>query len=126
MTQTPGWTDVKMHLRRCFYSDYGGGMGRREKTKTLTPYHYGDALEDPWRTRILLRAWALQRARQRGWAAARDGRQREAARQADDLCRDIRESSPDGLSDPLLGHRDAHALLKKWIPREVETLLTAA
>ena len=98
-------------------------MGRREKSKTLTPYHYGDALDDPWRTKILLRAWALHRARQRGWAAAREGRQREAARQADGICEDIRRSPLGAPAEPLLGSRAAHQLLKKWVPREVAALV---
>ena len=123
MTQTPGYIDVKMHLKGNFYKDYGGGMGRRAGSRTLTPYHYGDSLEDPWRTKILLRAWALNRARERGWVREREGRMREAQRQADAICEDIRRGHDGPPKKPLLGCDAAHVLFLKWIPREVAALL---
>jgi hypothetical protein len=39
------------------------GMGISALSKTLTPWHYGDTMDDPWRTLIVLKAWALWRAR---------------------------------------------------------------
>ena len=124
MTQTPGYTDVKMHMRVCFYNNSSTGMGRRSRTKTLTPWHYGDALEDPWRTKLLLRAWALSRARERGWCRAREGRQREARQQSQAICADITRGHDGSPRAPLLGNPAAHRLLETWIPTEVESLLS--
>ena len=124
MTQTPGYTDLKMHMRGCFFNDSSTGMGRRSGTRTLTPWHYGDALEDPWRTKLLLRAWALSRARERGWRRAREGREREARQQSETICADIRRAHDGSPRTPLLGSPAAHGLFVKWIPREVESLLS--
>ena len=123
MTQTPGYTDLKMNLRGSFHKDYDGGMGKRSPGKALTPAHYGDSLEDPWRTQILLRAWALRRARERGWVREREGREREAQQQAAAICHDIRRRHDGPPKKPFLGSHPAHVLFQKWIPREVADLL---
>ena len=114
-----------MHMRGNFYSDFGGGMGRRTGTKTLTPYHYDDSLEDPWRTKLLLRAWALNRTRERGWCRAREGREREARQQSESICLELRRGHLGTPRKPLLDSAAAHLLFVKWIPEEVASLVAA-
>ncbi len=71
-------------------------------------------MEQPTRTLLLLRSWALWRARLCGWAKERPGRQREADKQARQLTDDVVEASRRG--EPLLGSEDALVLFRKWAP----------
>ena len=127
-TQTPGWIDVKMwmknHLRREV-----SGMGSVMMSRTLRPHHFGDELAAPQRTIVLLRAWAIWRAKWRGWARQEDSRQRELQRMLADLERDIRLYSAAGtgaLVSPLLDSVAAEQKLKEWVPQLVHTLTATA
>jgi hypothetical protein len=53
ITKTPGWIDVKARLKELFRNALEG-MGRSAMSKTLTPHHYGDVWEDPWRSLLPL------------------------------------------------------------------------
>ena len=50
------------------------GMGKSHMSKQVTPRDYGEARNNPARPLLLLRAWALWRARKDGWADARSCR----------------------------------------------------
>ena len=117
ITQTPGLSDVKIWMKMQF-RDSVNGMGSSGMSKTLTPRHYGDSLDDPWRSLLLLKAWAIWRARQQGWAQARECRLREVASQARRLACSLRTAHAErGLPlNPLLGNLPADALLRKWVP----------
>ena len=69
MTETPGFTDIKMHMKPPFRTEEQ--MGRFQMSKALSPHHYGEAVANPVKTRLLLKAWAIFRARVNGWAEAR-------------------------------------------------------
>jgi hypothetical protein len=78
MTQTPGFADIKMHMKTPFRTPEQ--MGRFQMSKALSPHHYGETLANPVKTRLLLQAWAIYRARLKaGWAEARPGRGRHVA-----------------------------------------------
>jgi hypothetical protein len=89
VTKTPGFLDVKCHVKRQFHG-VSEGMGVSSLSRTLTPHHYGDLWEDPWKTMLLLRSWSIWRARWQGWARAKDCRLREVARQVDRFVVDLR------------------------------------
>ena len=66
---------------------------------------------------LLLRAWALWRAAQGGWASSQRGRARHFQEQEVLLERDIKSlRAPCGL----LGDRKANTLLRSWVPQLVE------
>ena len=115
MTKTPGWVDVKIWVKHSF-RNVTTGMGTMFCSKTLTPHHYEDEWEDPWKTFLLLRSWAIWRARLGGWAKQRDGRLRELERQVARFEADLRagQAKVEGLV--LLGSAPAQALLEKWVP----------
>ena len=117
ITQTPGWTDVKISMKMAFRDDVNG-MGSQRMSKTLTPRHYDDSLEDPWRSLLLLRAWAIWRARQQGWSDRRECRVREVASQARRLVQSLRaDHESHGLPlTPLFANASAEALLRNWVP----------
>ena len=115
-TQTAGWIDVKMWMKNHLRNEFEG-MGREFMSKTLRPHHFADPLPAPQRTILLLRAWAVWRARWRGWARAESSRLREVECMEADLEKDIRlYSAAEGvaLAQPLLGSDEAHKRLVLW------------
>ena len=123
ITQTPGWADVKIVMKMPF-RDLVNGMGSTQMSKTLTPRHYGDTLENPWRSLLLLRAWSIWRARHQGWASKRECRLREVASQARRLEQSLRAAHENhGLPlMPLLANVQAAALLSSWVPDVVASV----
>ena len=115
ITKTPGWTDVNIWVKHSFRGRTTG-MGRELFSKTLTPYHYDDDMEDPWRTFLLLRSWSIWRARLGGWAKQREGRLRELERQVARFEVDLRAGQAKLSGDLLLGSAQSQALLEKWVP----------
>jgi hypothetical protein len=115
MTATPGFTDIKMHLKTPFRTPEQ--MGRFQMSKALSPHHYGETVANLVKTRLLLRAWTIYRARMNGWAAARPGRGRHVASMMASLRDEIRSAdSRKRPSMPLLEHPAAHKWLEKWVP----------
>ena len=102
-----------------FYHNVIVGMGPVQRSRTLTPWHYGDAFDDPWRTLILLKAWALWRARWDGWATRRASRVREADKLSRGIIADLRRAHGGVAKEPLLGSGKAHRFLHRWVPHEV-------
>ena len=88
-------------------------------SKQITPSHYGWTRAEPTRGVILLRAWALWRARSRGWSELKRGRARHFEEHELLLERDIR-----ALEAPcqMLGNPKANALLREWAPAVVARL----
>ena len=125
-TETPGFTDIKMHLKRSFCTDEH--MGRTEMSKALSPHHYGETRDNPVKTRLLLQAWAIYRARLKaGWAEARPGRGRHVASMMVSLKTAIRAADTrQRLRVPLLEHPAAHKWLEKWVPDLVQELLRSS
>ena len=87
-----------------------------EVTRTVTPRHYGEKCGDPVRSLLLLRAWAIWRARQGNFANAQRGRARHFAEQEALLERDVRAL---GSRCGLIGNRKANVLLQGWVPEIV-------
>jgi hypothetical protein len=121
-TKTPGYIDLKCWIKSPLRNVYPG-MGVYDMSKTLTPYHYGDEWENPWRTLLLLRAWSLWRARVYGWAQQKECRQREVARQAARFAADLRAACGERPTVPLLGSAAAHSLLVRWVGTEVSSIV---
>ena len=126
MTQTPGWSDIKIVLKWHFRGVLTG-MGTRQLSKTISPHHYGDDLSNPWRSILLLRAWSIWRARFLGWAKQKECRLREVGMQMKRFVHDLQKAHSDhGLPAvrPLLGCPAAHDLLDQWTPDAVALVLT--
>ena len=83
-------------------------------SKSLHPSAFGEDLANSTRTRILLRAWMLWRARAHGFADAAIGRKRLFDDETDKLIRDIRKLQPQ--ADGLLGEAGAAVSLQGWAP----------
>ena len=109
---------LRMVMREQWRRPLPDGMGVVAGSKQLTPRHYGEHCNDPVRSLLLFRAWALWRARQNGWANAQRGRARHFREQASLLEQDIT-----ALDCRLLGNAKANSLLKSWAPDIVERLL---
>ena len=104
-----GHPDVKIRMRDVWACDEH--MGRYAMSRTLTPTHYGETRAAPARSLILLKAWALWRAGQKGWSSQRPGRARQFERDLVALEAEMR-----GVPGELLGNDAADALLRKWVP----------
>jgi hypothetical protein len=125
ITKTPGWIDLKVHMKMPF-RNVTQGMGISAMSRTVSPHHYGDSWEDPWRSVLLLRSWSIWRARWLGWAKQKDSRLREVNRQAERLMLNIKSEHVSHmlpLQVPLLGSDHAHALLQQWTHDIVQHLL---
>ena len=85
-------------------------MGHWQMSKTLRPSAFGESRETPARSLLLLKAWALWRARQEGWADARPGRARHFQSMAAQLVKELR------LFGPGLGNAKADTQFKNWAP----------
>ena len=85
-------------------------MGHSQMSKTLRPHVFGESRDNPARSLLLLKAWALWRARKNGWADARPGRRRHFQNMAAQLERELSAVGPNGL-----GHK-ANAQFKAWAP----------
>ena len=93
-------------------------------TKTLSPWHYGELQSKPVRTLLLLRAWAIWRARHAGWAGQSAGRVREVEQLLQALEQDIRtEDGRAVIIAPIFDNHPAHAWLRKWVPDLVARIL---
>ena len=110
---------VLMRIRHEWQVAAPDGMGVVNVTKRVTPAHYEEKCGDPIKSLLLLRAWALWRARQGGWANAQRGRERHFKEQEVLLERDVK-----ALGSPcrLLGHRKANSMLQSWAPEVVARL----
>ncbi len=115
-TKVEGYTDMKIWIRAPLRQPPPAGMGTRSMSRTLTPHRYGDTWSDPWRTLLLLRAWALWRAGWHGWIGGHPGRSREHAKERSAFEADLRAAHGDGPG-PLLGSPLADDLLRQWAPQ---------
>ena len=100
------------YLRILTYGHWGRDdqMGRDQMSKQLAPSQLGEARNDPRRTKVLLRAWALWRMRQSGeWPDAHIRRHRQMARDEAELERDAR-----ALLGPITGDPEADDMLRYW------------
>ena len=74
-------------------------VGNDQVSMQLAPPQFGEARNDPRRTKVLLRTWALWRMRQSGvWLVAHTRRHRQLARGEAELERDVR-----ALPGPITG-----------------------
>ena len=78
--------------------------------------------DDPTRSLLLLRAWALWRAGQGGWASLQRGRARHFKEQEVLFERDVKAL---GAPCKLLGNRKANSMLLSWTPEVVARLRKA-
>ena len=110
---------VRAMMRDVWRAPAPGGMGTSNVTRQVTARHYGEGTDDPVRSVLLLRAWALWRAAQGGWAYSQRGRARHFREQEVLLERDIK-----ALNAPcrLLGDTRANTLLRSWVPQLVVKL----
>jgi hypothetical protein len=82
-------------------------------SKQVTPRDFGETRDDPVRSLLVLRGWALWRARQDGWGDGRDCRQRHLVEHEECLERDVKCLK---ASCRLLGHPAANAAFVEAVP----------
>ena len=99
---------------------YGGMVdGTSPMSKQIKPSEYGEMRCKPVRSLLLLRAWSVWRARQSGWADARECRRRYIDEHEAMLARDVMAlHAPCGV----LGHEAANAQLMECLPAMVGRL----
>ena len=121
MTKTHGFSDVKILIKQGF-RNVTEGMGRTDMSKALTPHHFDDDWDDPWKTCLLLRSWSIWRARWQGWAKQKSCRLRELEKQVARFETDLRAAQAKVSGVLLLGTTQSEALLKKLVPDVSERL----
>ena len=110
---------VRVLMRDVWRAPAPAGMGTANVSRQVTCRHFAEGADDPVRSVLLLRAWALWRAAQGGWAFSQRGRARHFQEQEVLLERDIK-----ALDAPcrLLGDKKANTLLRTWVPQLVVRL----
>ena len=87
--------------------------GKAPMTKQVHPRDVGESRSNPVRTLLLLRGWALWRARHNGWADAVICRARHFREQESLLEEDVRAL---GAPCRLLGNSDANSVFRRLLP----------
>ena len=106
---------VQVRIRRKYNRPMSqGGMGGTvAMSKQIMPCNYGETRDAPVRSLLLLRAWAVWRARQDGWADARSCRKHSIGYQERLVERAVR-----ALDEPcrLLGDKRANRAFQELAP----------
>ena len=103
---------MRMYLRPSTLEDLKAD--ERGASKHLTPSHYGESIEQPELTMLLLRAWMLWRVSD-DWLNQRESRKRQFAEDRDALKRDLlllRDKQNGGLT----GNAEADKKFIQWVP----------
>ena len=87
--------------------------GTAPMSKQVTPRDYGETRDDPVRSLLVLRGWALWRARQDGWGDLRGCRHKHFVEHEEMLERDVKCLK---ASCRLLGHPEANAAFVEAVP----------
>ena len=103
--------DVKIHIYDCWATE--AALGSKNRSKTFTPAHHGETVDNPVRSLLLCRAWMVWRCKNTPWAFASRGRARQFDADAASLEDAIRAL---GEPDDLLGNKTANGKLKKIVP----------
>ena len=88
-------------------------------SKQVTPRDFGETRGDPVRSLLVLRAWAVWRARQDDWAGSKRCRKNHIGEQEAMLERDVRAL---GATCRLLGDPATNAALREVAPQTVTRL----
>ncbi len=104
---------IRVRIRSRFAQPDPIGMGTWCMSKQIFPRDYGETRAEPVRSLLILRAWAVWRARVSGWADERECRKTHFDEQEVLLERDVRAL---GAPDRLLGNVKANALLQSFLP----------
>ena len=94
-------------------------MGKSHMSRQVTPRDYGEDRNNPARSFLLLRAWALWRARKDGWADARSCRTKHFNEQESLLERGVKAL---GAPCRLLDNSSANLALREIAPSLVARL----
>ena len=114
---------IQVRVRRQYNRPvmHGGmGGGTATMTKLIHPREFGEPRDAPVRSLLLLRTWAVWRARQDGWADARSSRKHQTDEQEASVERAVR-----ALDEPcrLLGNEDANVVFQPIAPDMASRLL---
>ena len=109
--------DIKLIIRDTYCT--ADALGEKDKSKAVTPSHYGETFEDPVRSILLVRAWALYRCQSLPWVSKVPWRAREFAIEAGRLMRDVAAL---GAEDHLLGNRNASKIFSGCLPEVAASL----
>ena len=109
---------MRVRVRRGYGRDGMGGAAAKQKQ--VRPGSYGEKLDDPVRTLLVLRGWALWRARVCDWATECPSRAEHFARHAALLERDVRSLN---ATDRLLGDTSANDAFAESVPDIAARLL---
>ena len=109
--------DIKLIIRGTYCK--ADALGEKNMSKRVTPSKYGETFEDPVRSILLVRAWALDRCQSLPWVSKVPWRAREFAIEAGRLMRDVAALD---AADHLLGDRDASEVFSGWLPEMAASL----
>ena len=115
----PGADFIRLVVRQAWQRPMPDGMGLKSLTHRITPRHLGESVDDPVRTLLVLRAWALWRASGVGFVQLQRGRARHFQDQLARLELDIVAL---GCPNQLLGNAKANSLLRGLLPGLVDKL----
>jgi hypothetical protein len=88
-------------------------FGDEDKSKTRSPHNFGETHDNPVRTFLVLRAWALQRCFPAPFIQSEGFRQRDLLSEEDRLEQAVARL---GAKDKLLGEDKASQQFAEWLP----------
>ena len=109
--------DIKLIIRGIYCK--ADALGEKNMAKRVTPSKYGETFEDPVRSILLVRAWALDRCQSLPWVSKVPWRAREFAIEAGRLMRDVAALD---AADHLVGNRDVSKCLSGRLPEMAASL----
>ena len=80
-------------------------------SKSMTCAHFGESVDEPVRTVLLLRAWACDRMRRSPWTHAREWRVRQVVKDEAALLSEVADLTTD---TSIMGNEAAYAMLRSW------------
>jgi hypothetical protein len=103
-----GYPDVKVVVRRRWRGELGLG------SKTVTPAKVGDMRENPTRSYLVLRAWALAKFTSKEFHKEKSIRRKFVENETRELRAAILAMTPSGT--PTTGNREADQMIRSWLP----------
>ena len=115
-SQVGAGRDAKILILPRFCTAPPAGMGVTQKSKTFTILDHDDSRANPWRTYLLLRSWALWRAKQHGFVAHLPARQRWYDLEVASMREELKRNGSASSALLSTGNAQADAKIRQWAP----------
>jgi hypothetical protein len=111
LTDNPNYPDAKVRIVPRWAT--ASEMGISQMSRTVVISHFDSDVAEPVRSYMVLRAWMIHRAQQRGWCDAKSCRKRWFQSEVEQLRKDVVNLAVEGGGT---GSVLADELIHQWVP----------